>query len=327
MVQLRSITDMRRVFAVALAAFSLAALVGCASTSLSQIKQFGSASKTLGEHARSAFDLAAMASVDRHLYDVAADPSKGPTDATFKGLFTGDDGVHDGKVKAERLALRLRVLDQLSNYSSALQGLAEADFDKDIDAAAKDLNGSLIGLRNTFKEASGDDLPLTDDDIGIITTAVNAIGKAVAEAKRRVAIKTTITKADPAVQKATALIASDLGQKSDLASFVKEAISNSRGSVQQAYNLERERPNSTFDSRYSLLVRARQLYDAEADTPAFFAAVSKGAAAVGAAHSALSKAVEADEFSSAEVAKRLGELEVYVKSVRGFYTSIEKTEN
>lgn len=327
MVQLKSRTDLGRIVVASLAAFSLAALVGCASPSLTQVKQFGLASSTLGEHARSAFDLAATASVDRQLYDVAGDPSKGPTDETFEGLFTGDAGVPGGQERAERLALRLRVLDQLSNYSSALQQLAEADFDKDIDAAAKDLNGSLIGLRDTFKEASGRDLQLTDDDIGIIATAVNAIGKAIAEAKRRAAIKTTITKADPAVQRATALIASDLGQDSDLASFVKEAISNSRGSVQQAYNLERVRPASTFDTRYALLVRARQLYDAEAKTPTFFAAVSKGAAAVGTAHSALSKAVQADNFSSAEVAKRLGELEVYAKSVRAFYSSIRETEN
>jgi len=327
MVQPKSRTGLGRIVESVLIALTLAALVGCASTSLTQVKQFGSASKALGEYARSAFDLAATASVDRHLYDVAADPNKGPTDATFEGLFTGDGGVPGGKEKAERLALRLRVLDQLSNYSSALQQLAEADFDKDIDEAAKDLNGALIGLRDTFKEASGSDLPLTDDDVGIIATAVNAIGKAVAEAKRRTAIKTTITKADPAVQSATELIASDLGQDSELASFVKQAISNSRGSLQQVYNLERVRSKSTFDSRYSLLVRARELYGAEVNTPAFFAAVSRGAAAVGKAHSALRKAVEADDFSSDEVAKRLGELEVYVKSVRGFYDSIRKTAN
>jgi hypothetical protein len=326
MIDLRWRTDVRRTFVAPLAVLSLVALVGCASTALTQVKQFGLASSSLGEDTRRAFDLAATASVDRHLYDVASDTAKGPTDATFQGLFTGDSGVADGKAKAERLAFRLRVLDQLSNYSSALQKLAEADFGKDIDAAGLDLYGSLIGLRDTFKKATGSDLPITDADIGIITTAVNAIGKAVVGASRRAAIKTTIAKADPAVQKATALIASDLGQNSDLASFVKEAISNSRGSVQQAYNRERSLPSSTFDTRYALLLRARQLYDAEANTPAFFAAVSKGTSAVGRAHSALRRAVEADDFSSAEVSKRIGELEVYVKSVRGFYKSIEEIE-
>jgi hypothetical protein len=326
MVQPKSRTSTRRIIESALVTLTLATLVGC-TTPLTQVKQFGSTSKALGEHARSALDLAATASVDRRLYDLAADPTSGPTDETFEGLLTGDVGVSGGKEKAERLALRLLVLDQLSNYSSALQQLAEADFDRDIDEAANDLYGALIGLRGTFKEASGRDLPLTDHDFAIIGTSVNAIGKAVAEAKRRSAIKTTITKADDAVRMATQLIASDLGQNSELASFVKEAMSNSRGSVQQAYNHERVRPHSTFDSRYALLVRARELYGAEVSTPAFFEAVSRGAAAVGEAHSALRKALEADDFSSAEVAKRLGELEVYVKSVRGFYNSIRKTAN
>ena len=315
---------MRCVVASSLAAVSLlVTTTGCGSVSLSQVKQFGSASSALGEHARKAFDLAATASVDRNLYDVAGNPQKGPTDTTFQGLFTGSGGVLGGEEKAERLALRLRVLDELANYSSGLQQLAEANFDKDIDAASKDLNGSLVGLRNTFKKASGTDLPITDADIGTIASAVNAVGKSIVETKRRAAIKTVITKADPAVQKATALIAADLGQASDLASFVKEALSNSRGSVQQAYNLERSRANSTFDTRYSMLLRARQLYDAEANTPAFFAAVSDGASAAGKAHHALRKAIEVDDFSSAEAARLIGELEVHVKSVQRFSKSIQ----
>lgn len=295
--------------------------VGCA-VSLSQVKQFGVASSSLGDDARKAFDLAATASADRNIYDVASDPSKGPTDTTFQGLFTGGAGDL-GKEKAERLALRLRVLDQLANYSRALQELAAADFAEDITAAAADLNGSLVGLRDTYKKASGNDLPISDADIGIIATAVDAIGKAVVEVKRRAAIKTVIIKADPGVQKATNLIASDLGPDSDLASFVREALSNSRGSLQLAYNLERKRASSTFDSRYAMLLRARQLYDAELNTLPFFAAVSDGAAAAGKAHGALRTAVEKGDFSSADAAKLIGELMVYVKSEQAFYKSLQ----
>lgn len=310
-----------------LAVISLLFATGCGSVSLSHVKQFGSASASLGDHVRKAFDLAATASVDRNLYDVAGDPDKGPTDATFQGLFTGDPQVPGDKEKVERLAVRLRVLDQLANYSHALQQLAEAEFAKDIDSAAKDLNGSLVGLRDTFKEASGKDLGISDADIGIIATAVNAIGKAVVEAKRREAIKSTITTANAAVQKTTALLASDLGRGSDLASFVMEALSNSRGSVQQAYNLERARPSSTFDARYALLIRARQLFDAEINTPAFFGAVSDGTSAVGKTHQALCDSVLKNDFSSANTAKLIGELEVYVKSVQAFYKSLHPKDN
>jgi len=299
------------------------AAAGCGSVSLSQVKQFGAASTSLSEQARRAFELADAATVDRNLYDVAGDPAKGPTDRTFQGLFTGDAALPGGQERAERLARRLDVLDQLARYASALQALAEAEVAGDIDDAARGLNGALTGLGKTYRTASGRDLPLGDAEIGAITTAVNAIGKTVAEARRRAALRTVIVRADPAVQAATQLIAGDLGRDSELARFVAEAIGNSRGSVQQAYNLERTRPTSTFDVRHGMLLRARQLYQAEASAPAFFAAVSDGAAAVGRAHAALRRAVEGDDFSSAEAARLIGELEDHVASVRKFSRSLE----
>jgi hypothetical protein len=296
---------------------------GCSTVSLSQVKQFGAATSSLAENTQKAFQLAATASVDRNLYAVAGDPKKGPTDSTFEGLFTGDVGSLDGKEKAQRLTLRLNALDGLAKYANALQQLTEADFSSDIDAAATKLNGSLVGLVQTYKKASGKDLPITDEDIGIISTAVDAIGKVIVEAKRRAAIKTIIVKTDPAVQNVAKLIASDLGSDSELASFVKEAMSNSRGSVQQAYNLERERPTSSFDVRYAMLLRARQLYDAEMTTPALFTALSEGAKATAKAHQALREAVQSGAFSSAQLALLIGELDVCSKSVQAFYKTLE----
>jgi len=301
---------------VATAAVLVLAATGCGSVSLSQVKQFGLSTSALGDSARKAFDLAGTTSVDRQLYDVAGDPAKGVTTGVFEGLFGADE-------RAQQLALRLNVLDQLGNYASALQQLAAADYGKDIDAAAKDLNGSLVGLRNTFQKAAGRNLPISDADIGIVATAVDAIGRGVVEAKRRSAIKTVITRADPAIQEASRLIATDLGASSELAGYVTAAIANSRGSIQQAYNLERGRPVSTFESRYAMLVRARQLYEAERAAPAFFGAVSDGAKTVGQAHAALRKAVEGDDFSSAEAGRLIGELEGYVKSVQSFYKSVK----
>ena len=73
-----------------------------------------------------------------------------------------------------------------------------------------------------------------------------------------------------------------------------------------------------------MLLKARQLFEIETHTPEFFAAVSMGANAVGKAHAALRAAVETDNFSSAEVAKWVGEIENYIKSVTDFYTSINE---
>ncbi len=294
---------------------------------LTQVRQFGAASSSLGDPARKAFELADDASVDRNIYDVAENPEEGPTDHTFKGLFAGDVWVLGGGAEqGERLALRLGVLDHLAGYSQALQRLAEADFSADIHVAAIELTDALVGLRETYRKAAGKDLPVSEGDIGIIATAVNGIGKAVVEAKRRAAIKTIIVKTDPAVQDATGLIASDLGSDSVLACYVAAALSNSRGSLQQAYNLERTKPDSSFEIRHAMLLRARQIHNSEMAIPAFFAALSEGAKAAGKEHRALREAAEADDFSSQEAATLIGELEVCARSVKAFYKNLQSKE-
>ncbi len=304
-------------------AWAVIGTAGCNPVSLSQVRQFGLASASLADNAHKAFDLTNTATIDRKMYDVAADPTKGPVNNTFEGLFTGDPATPEGREKAERLRLRLQVLDRLSAYAKAVQQLAEADASKGIDEATKDLNGALIGLSRAYKKAAGQDLPINEGDLGIIATAVDAIGKAVVEIKRRQAIKTVIEKADRGVQTAVELITSELGKDSDLARWVQENLANARGSIQQAYNLDRLRPTSTFDARYAMLTRARQLYDAEVTSSAFFEAVSQGAKKLGQTHAALKKAAATDRFTSEEIATRIGELEVYVESVKNFYDTLQ----
>jgi hypothetical protein len=300
---------------LAVLVLSMLAGAGCATASLSQVKQFGAATTSLGANTRKAFDLASAASTDRQIYSVASNPKESPKDADFVGLF-GQGPI------ADTLKLRLRVLDQLTSYSAALQQLAAADVGAEIDSAAKDLNGSLVGLRDTFKKATSKDLAITDAGIGIVSTAIDAIGKAVVEKKRRSALKETITMADPAVQQVTSLIAHDFGPATDLAIFVKQTIINTRGSVLVAYNLERSR--ATFEARLVLLDRMRQLYEAESTVEPMFGAIGKGATAAGKAHAALKSAVDNKDFSSEEAAVWIGELTTYAKSINEFYKSLEK---
>src|SRR5206468_525542 len=132
-----------------------------------------------------------------------------------------------------------------------------------------------------------------------------------------------IITSDPAVQDAATLITTELGQGSDLSKWVTENISSTRLAVQVAYNLERAKPESMFTVRYSMLVLARQLYDAALVSPSFFAAVSGGAAKVGQTHADLKKAVTQNKFTSAEIARDIGDLQTYVMSVKDFYETIQ----
>ncbi|WP_223508514.1 hypothetical protein [Pseudomonas sp. BF-RE-29] len=303
-------------------AILLFSLGGCGSVSLSQVSQFGTASTELNENAKKAFNLIDQVTVERQLYSIASDTKTGPTDNSFNGLFKVAGNDAQAKEKAERLKLRLNALDALSGYSSALKKIVEADVGSDIDSASLELNTSLVELKDTYQKASHQDSKIDNETIGLLATAVNAIGRAVVEEKKRSAIKEIIIKVDPAVQQTAIMISKDLGSNTDLAKYAYESLYNTRGSIQTAYNLEKK--SNDFDSRYALLVRAKEINTAENSVSGFFNAVSKGSEAIAKTHAAMRKAVEQDQFSSAEVGKSLAELQKQAKSVREFQSGLKE---
>lgn len=293
-------------------------LGGCTPPSLMQVRTFGTASSSLAENSKKAFALLESSRVTRNMYDVAGNPKLCPTNDTFNGLF-------DSYNEPEKLKLRLGVLSKLGDYAQALEALSTADFRKDVDEASKELYGSLIGLKETYKKVSGKELPLDEKDIGLISTAVDAIGSVIVEAKRREAIKTIIINADDAVQDASKLIASEFGEASNIADFVKQNLTNADGSIRAAYNREKLLPKSDFRDRYKTLADIKIIYDAAKSSPSFFKELSGGAKKLGAAHAALKLAVNNDEFSSPEIGMQIGELVKFSKSVKSYYESLQST--
>lgn len=290
-------------------------LAGCATTaSLTQISAFGTGTSSLADSSKKAFKLIDSSTIDRKMYDVAANQSLGPTDATFVGFFNGPN--------FEKLQIRIAVLDKLGSYAKALEELATADFRKDIDTTSTDLYGSLSGLCANYKKATGKELPLKDEQLKLIATAVDAIGAAVVETKRRGAIKTVIIQADDAVQDAAKLVAADLAKDSELSKLVQENLTNADGSLRTAYNIQRKSADSTFNIRYEMLVKIKQMHDAAETIPTLFDNISAGAKKVAEAHATLKSAVTKDQFASSEIAKQIGELAEYAKSVRSSYERI-----
>ena len=294
-------------------------LAGCApTTSLTQISAFGAGTSSIAENSKKAFELIDSSTIDRKMYDVAANPSLFPEDATFDGLFKGTDGK-------KQLQLRLAVLENLGSYAKALEKLATADFRKDIDAASADLYGALSGLNSTYKKATDKDLPLKDDQLRVIAGVVDAIGTAIVESKRRDAIKTIIIQADDAVQDAAKLLEADFGKGSEISKFVQTNLVNAGGSLRTAYNIQKAAPDSTFNLRYEMLVKIRQMHDAAETILLLFDSISASAKKVREAHSSLKSTVTRDKFSSAELAKQMGELVSYAKSVNSFYKKLGTT--
>jgi len=64
------------------------------------------------------------------------------------------------------------------------------------------------------------------------------------------------------------------------------------------------------------------MHDAAEASPLLFDNINSGAKKVGEAHATLKAAVMKNEFSSAELAKQMGELVTYAKSVNSFYEKL-----
>lgn len=300
-------------------------LGACSTVSLTQVRQFGDATAALSTGATGAFGYLDAVEVQRKIYAVAADPSAGPTDATFTSFFESSSDTVAKGVEPRKVALdrRLKMLESLADYARALQELAVADYATDIDAASGELNGALASLGTNYKAATQKDMGLSEGDFHLIATAINAIGKSVVAERKQKAIRAIVPAADPAVQKAAALIATDLAPDSSLAKYVHTAVALTRLALESAYNRERKSPSSTFDSRLARLDSIGTMYRSEQGTAALFSNVSKGAKALGQSHSALVKAVNTNEMTSQEFTKALADLQAYVKSVQDFRASLE----
>lgn len=111
------------------------------------------------------------------------------------------------------IRFREDAIEVVARYLDVLQAFARKDFQTDIDAASKDLAGSVKSLADTIgekKDATDAQKKLMAPVPGILATVVNAIGTAVVEEKRFDAIKTVMPKGQIALDAIAALLESDV---------------------------------------------------------------------------------------------------------------------
>jgi hypothetical protein len=214
----------------AIAAGLLSALAGCTTPSTAQVAAFGHAAGVLADNAKRAFELVDRSAVDEKIYDVASDTSLAPKDETFRGLLTAPAGA---PIQSDALKARLQLLEQIGAYARALEELAGAELQKDLDKAARDLYASMSALRTSYEAATRSQLGLSDQSLGGFATAVSGIGGLNSGMRRQNALKTVIVAADPAIQKAAELIGRELGKDSELARNAKASLENAEGSLRQ----------------------------------------------------------------------------------------------
>jgi hypothetical protein len=290
--------------------------LGCATTPLQDVRNFGKASSSFASDGAKGFTILTDSLAEYDLSQAAADPSINLQADTFKG----SNDEQSIRVSAGKLSA---ILSNVTEYGQALQGLAEADFKKSTDESATKLNDSLQGLKTTFEKDTGSKLSISSSDIQILSTAVEGIGVLVAEAKRKHAIKLVVTKTDAAIQQVSRRLS--LRFKKDIGPAVETYMNTTLGEMYKDFNVNWK--GKTYPERQDREDQIRKQEMVKQGIQPFFDRLSKSAAQMGQAHAALAAAVQKDAFSTAELHAQVTALVDYAKSVKQFYDSLNKDTN
>jgi hypothetical protein len=303
---------------------------GCGPSTM-QITGFGNATSAIAIDAAEGLRRMDEAVVSRNLLSVAYDTSLSPKDLDFAGALS-----------TKSRTARLATLEALGGYATGLKTLAEADYRKDIDAASKDLYGSLKNLSSDYQTATGAASPIISDaQLGLIATAVDGIGAAINEAKKRKAIHDVVIAADPAVQLVTVLLwceylpaPSDPTTKAAIAKRCANIVGT--GAVADELHTSLETPITILQAEYNRsrktvnmdnrLKQLAAIRDARAQWEAarpFATEVAEASLKVGEAHAALVHAVDTQSFSTTDAMNAVGDLNAYAKSIESFRKSLD----
>ena len=286
----------------------LIGLSGCATPDqLSHVRAFSAAATAYSTEARDAFTQINELSVERKLSEVALKAE--PLD---EGAFTG---VLDTD---ERLAPRLKALTALGAYAAALDGLATADNRAAIDQSSAALYGALVATRDDCEKLTGKGAGLTDADLGIVATAVKALGCAATEAKRAEAIRTIVTRTDPAIQALCTALAADFRGSVDSFRSMTDSIF-----TDQFVAYRRAAPNLSYDASLSRLHTLRSAYLSRAHAADFLECLSQAALALGKAHAAVRDSFTRTNPDPAELVKTIGQLKAYADDIKSFHASLK----
>lgn len=284
-------------------------LTGCVSAS--NVGSFSKAASQAATDISNGFNQVQDTTVTRKISGVASDTAAIPDDI-FSGLLSDPE-----------LTPRLDCLNATKNYADSLGALANADYRTDIDAASKDLYGSLNGLTRTYQKATGQSLGISADDVAIISTAVDAIGNAIVEYKRQKALCTIILKTDRPVQD----VCSDLAKTFDSRhthDFVRANLESVVADMKNNYNLHTA--TWSYDVRFAYLIRIEHAQIVLAGSDKFITSAANSVKALAKAHKALADSATHGKLSSAEIALAIGELSKEANTAKQFYDQIHQTK-
>ena len=283
---------------------------GC-STPTQQISAFGAACGSIGSDAQKGYEIVDASIEKKNIYDIALNPT----------IVDSSSPIFSQKIMDERdrLAQRTKMLGELTDYAQALQQLANKNFQTSIDSSSKDLSGALKSLNGDYKKATGNDSGLSDNDIYILSTVVDAAGSAYLEWKRREYIKAIVIKADPAVQKVTALLTHEFAD-------ISKVVGNQLNIVETDYEeaFKTESAGMPFEARVQMLQNIEVAHENYINDQKFYDSLAQAVAKIGVTHAKLKSSLEQNKWTSKEMYEQAQELVSWAKTVKSFYQSLKK---
>jgi len=222
-------------------------------------------------------------------------------------------------ISPEDITLRLTLLNEIFKYSDALAIMSSNTELKKIDKASRQVYSALGALNQTLKQTTKSDSPLlTDNDLKLIATSVNITGKWFFERARLKAIKTTVIKADPVINKAVELLTTEIKKDGPWSKSLQLS------SISEAKNLFRAAQTmKNIPEKRKLLSEAQQLYDQASFENSTFSQLNDSLQALKSSHFALAKALKNDSNSNTVKAlSSLGKLESEIMRIHAFTASL-----
>lgn len=294
---------------------------GCiANQSATHVKAFSLATTELSDQTIQLFELTDKSTIDRKIIEVALlsgsdlDKLNQEDIDKIKGIFSGH----------KKTAASIKALNALKSYAKALGDLSAADFKGDIDKASTELYGSLTSLNGTYRELAGKELGIKEEDFALFATLIDAIGTTIVEVKRRKAIKEIVIKTESFVSTACDEISKKIGLNKDL---IRVNLGTIYSEKIEAYKKDvKDGKVTTLDQKIErikdLMVYSRICRQSET----IFSDVKQAVGMVKKSHNTLYRAVKSNKFTTAELAKEIGDLVSYSKALKKYYETLLSPE-
>lgn len=288
-------------------------LTACTTTtSATHVTSFANASHQLTQTTMKALDRVNSTTIERKLVELATLPPTKVNNLTPNQFFEVRGIYH--KDKNSRA---LRALEALQNYVDALGSLSSADYRQGIDEASEKLYGSLNKMSNLYTELTSKNLGLNNQEYAAIATVFDGIGTAIIEEKRRAAIKHIVLTSNEYVAKLCDALSTNVGNDIDLVKINMDRVIRERI---EAY--KDRHADLTMNERMSIL-RKIALYSTRIEQlPKLFEDASTAAVKVKDAHQVLADELSQNKFTTAKLAKTVGELKSFSDHMRSHYKGL-----